>query len=653
MCGICGVAFSTRGEIAHSRVRAMTSAMTHRGPDGESFLFEQERAPGLALGMRRLSIIDLPGGHQPIWNETRDVAVIFNGELYNYRRLREALILCGHRFTTQSDTEILVHAWEEWGEDCLHELRGMFAFALLDLRHRHATVPVLFIARDPFGIKPLYYTQTPDGFAFASEVRALLAAELCSKVISQDALTAYLLFGSVSEPVTMLEGVFSLPPGHRMMLYIPERRRIPRARPWYDPARTPAARDQKRPRDFDAAALALRPLLQDAVEAHLIADVPVGLFLSSGLDSSAIAMLAGRAQSGIRSFTLTFPGTLFDEAALARVVADRCGSHHTEVPLDDAAILSRIDEALSALDQPTMDGINTYFVSWAARQVDLKVALSGLGGDELFGGYSTFSDVPRLHKLAQLGKLLPAAIRQAIAPLLQAAFTARGSSDAARKAASAWNNPATLPHLYFFARALFPPGPRLESLVNPRFRPSSIGADGVTLDPTWLGWLQRASDEAGVLQPIAGISWLEMRTYMVSTLLRDTDSVSMSRSLEVRVPLLDTPLVEFVNALPDAARQRPGSQKALLVESLRDILPPEILAQRKRTFTLPWEQWLRGPLCPRLEASFASLAPALAPHLHSDGVHAVWNEFLAGKTSWSRPWALYVLNEWCHRHLPA
>jgi asparagine synthase (glutamine-hydrolysing) len=631
----------------------MTAAMSHRGPDGEGFLVNEARAPGLALGMRRLSIIDLPGGHQPIWNETRDVAVIFNGELYNYRQLRDALALCGHRFSTLSDTEILVHAWEEWGEDCLPEFRGMFAFAVLDLSRRYATVPVLFLARDPLGIKPLYYTQTSDGFAFASEVRALLASGLCPKQISEDALTAYLLFGSVSEPVTLLEGVFSLPPGHKMMTYIPERRRVPRARPWYDATRSSAARDPNRPREFYGAARLIRPLLKDAVEAHLIADVPVGLFLSSGLDSSAIAMLAGRAKAGIQSFTLTFPGTTFDEAALARVVADRCGSRHTEVPLDGAAILSRIDEALAALDQPTMDGINTYFVSWAARQVGLKVALSGLGGDELFAGYSTFSDVPRLKKLAQTAKLLPAPLRRALAPMLRSMLGGAGKSDAASKAASAWTDPRVLPHLYFFARALFPPGGRLNDLVDPRFRASAIGSDGVTLDPTWLAWFQRVADEAAKLEPVAAISWLEMRTYMASTLLRDTDSVSMARSLEVRVPLLDTPLVEFVSALPDAARSKQGSQKALLVEALRDVLPPEILKQRKRTFTLPWDEWLRGPLRPRLDASFASPSSTLAQHLHFDGVRTVWNDFLAGKTSWSRPWSLYVLNEWCRRHLPA
>jgi asparagine synthase (glutamine-hydrolysing) len=650
VCGICGVAFANRTAEAELRVRAMAAALRHRGPDEDGFLVNEPRAPGLALGMRRLSIIDLKSGSQPVWNETRDVAVVFNGELYNYRELRERLSLLGHRFSTQSDTEILVHAWEEWGEDCLAELRGMFALALLDLRKRFATAPLLFLARDPLGIKPLYYAQTPDGFAFASEVRALVAAEVVPRQLSQDALTAYLLFGSVSEPVTMLEGVFSLPPGHRMLLYVPERRRVPRARPWWDPMQSPAARDPQKPRDLSSAARRLRPMLEDAVRAHLIADVPVGLFLSSGLDSSAIAALAARAQPDIRSFTLAFPGTAYDESALAREVAVRCGTRHTEVPLDGGAVLSRLDEALGALDQPTMDGINTYFVSWAAREVGLKVALSGLGGDELFVGYSTFADAPRFARMIRMSWFVPAPLRRAVLPLLQMLVLRQKTPDAARKAASAWSSPDALPHPYFFARALFPVG-ELGRLTEPRFRPSTVSADGVTLEPTWMGWLERAADGARKLEPIGGVAWLEMRSYMASTLLRDTDSVSMARSLEVRVPLLDTPLVEFVGSLPDVARQRAGTQKALLVEALGDLLPPQIVAQRKRTFTLPWEEWLRGPLRPRLEASFANLAPKIAPHLHAQGVREVWTNFLAGKTSWSRPWSLYVLNEWCRQHL--
>lgn len=630
----------------------MTAALRHRGPDEEGFLFGDNRAAGLALGMRRLSIIDLAGGQQPIWNETRDVAVIYNGELYNYRELRERLTLLGHRFRTQSDTEILVHGWEEWGEECLTELRGMFAFALLDMRGRFATAPLLFLARDPLGIKPLYYTQTAEGFAFASEVRALLASGIAAKQISEDALTSYLLFGSTSEPVTMVEGVFSLPPGHRMLLYVPERRRVPRARPWWDPHSSPAARDPGKPKNMDSAARKLRPLLEDAVRAHLIADVPVGLFLSSGLDSGAIAALAARAQAGIQSFTLSFPGTSYDESPLARKVAERCGTQHAEIPLDGVAVLARIDEAVAGLDQPTMDGINTSFVSWAAREVGLKVALSGLGGDELFAGYASFRNTALLERLTRIAWFVPWPLRHATAPLIANILGMRMPPDARAKAIAAWRNPDVLPHPYFYARALFPPG-QLGRLIEPRFRPSTVGADGVTLEPTWLGWLDRTGSEARKLEPVAATAWLEMRCYLASTLLRDTDSVSMARSLEVRVPLLDTPLVEFLGSLPDEARHRPGTQKALLVEALSGLLPEEILGQKKRTFTLPWEEWLRGPLGPKLELSFLEMAPSLRTLLRAEGVRGVWAAFLEGRTSWSRPWALYVLNEWSKHHLAA
>ena len=212
-------------------------------------------------------------------------------------------------------------------------------------------------------------------------------------------------------------------------------------------------------------------------------------------------------------------------------------------------------------------------------------------------------------------------------------------------------SPDALPHPYFFTRALFPVGAELSRLIEPRFRPSSVAADGVTLEPTWLGWLERAADGARKLEGMSGTSWLEMRCYMASMLLRDTDAVSMARSLEVRVPLLDTPLVEFVGGLPDGVRRREGIGKALLKDAVGDLLPQEILIQKKRTFTLPWEEWLRGPLRKRVEASFATPAASLATYIHGDGVREVWGAFLAGKTSWSRPWSIYVVNEWCRRQL--
>ena len=478
----------------------------------------------------------------------------------------------------------------------------------------------------------------------------MLASGAVDRKLSTDALTSYLLFGSVSEPVTLVEGAFSLPPGHALLLHLPDRRRTPRVRPWWDPTRSAAARDPKRPRDFAAASARLRTLLEDAVRAHLIADVPVGLFLSSGLDSSAIAVLAGRAQKGIQSFTLTFPDTPYDEGPLARVVAQRAGTHHTEVPLQGRDMLARVDEAVGALDQPTMDGINTYFVSWAAREVGLKVALSGLGSDELFGGYRTFADTPKLVRLEVVSRFIPGAFRRISAPLVNSFMARKGSADAARKASDAWLMPNVLPHPYFFARLLFPPS-EVSRLADARYRKSRVANDGMTLDPTWLAWLERTADQAGAAEPIAGVSWLEMRTYMASTLLHDTDCVSMARSLEVRVPFLDTPLVEFVTALPDAARVEPGVSKGLLRAALAGLMPPEILDQRKRTFTLPWEEWLRTSLRPRMESRLKELAPALKEHVHPAGVKNVWDNFLGGRTTWSRPWSLYVLNEWCRRHL--
>lgn len=627
------------------------AAMAHRGPDDDGFIAAPV-LPAAAVGMRRLSIIDLAGGHQPVFNETGDVGVVNNGEIYNFRELRKTLEAAGHKFRTRSDTEVIVHGWEQWGADCAVELRGMFAFAVLDWRKRNETgAPTLFLARDPLGIKPLYYAWHAGMLLFASEVRALLASGLIARRVSADAVTSYLMFGSVSEPVTLIEGVFSVPPGHRLTVLLPDRRRTPRPQLYWSISQKADPLKKTGPQDLTAAAGVVRPLLEDAVRSHLIADVPVGLFLSSGLDSAAIAALAAREQSGIHSFTVAFPEEEFNEAPQARKIAEHCGTTHQEVALSGAEMLARLEGALRALDLPTMDGINTYIVSWAARQVGMKVALSGLGGDELFGGYNTFSDTLRVADLARVARVIPAPLRSATRSIVERLMALRASSpDAARKAAAVWASPRNLAHPYFFTRLLFPPG-ELRRLMNPVIRSSAVGPDGDTLVPTWPGWLALSAGQAAHFDAVTAVSWLEMRSYMVSTLLRDTDSVSMNRSLEVRVPLLDTPLVEFVAKLPAAAKQKRGVKKALLAETLTDLLPQEVLSQRKRTFTLPWEAWLRGPLRSRVENGLAEPAPALESLLHRDGVRATWKSFLDGGTSWSRPWSLFVLNDWCRRHM--
>jgi asparagine synthase (glutamine-hydrolysing) len=378
------------------------------------------------------------------------------------------------------------------------------------------------------------------------------------------------------------------------------------------------------------------------VRSHLIADVPVGIFLSSGLDSTALAALASRAQGGIHTFTVAFPDLEFSEADLARRTAERLGTEHRELSLSDSDLTTRLDDAVAAFDQPSMDGINTYFVSWAARQAGLKVALSGLGSDELFGGYTSFHATIPMARLAGVAKVVPKPLRAPLAAPIEAFALSKYSPDARRKALAAWLDPSSFPHPYFFTRALF----------APQVASQWLHKNGTTLCETpWSHWLARGAQETASLDRFTGISWLELRSYLANTLLRDTDCMSMCHSLEVRVPFLDAPLVEYLLALPESAKKNPAQPKSLLIEALGDALPQEIVKQAKRTFTFPLENWLRGSLGKRVAAGLADWAPALESSLGREAGQRVWKDFLAGQTSWSRPWSLYVLNEWAKRNL--
>lgn len=639
MCGICGVIGETRGERAESQTRSMLAGMIHRGPDDEGVLSK----PGAALGMRRLSIIDLAGGHQPVFNEDGTVGIVFNGEVYNFAQLRDTLEKSGHRFGTRSDTEVIVHAYEEWGEKCVTYLRGMFAFAVWDGRAGQGEARVL-LARDRLGIKPLYYAIVDGALLFASEIRSLLASGAVARRLARESVEAYLLFGSVVEPMTMVQGVLSLPPGHSLMVSCREAWKCKPATYWDLASAAGELRKSALPRTIPEAAKVARPLLEEAVRSHLIADVPLGLFLSSGLDSTALVAMASRERKDLHTFTIVFPEQEFSESEIARRTAEHFGAEHRELMVSAEDMVARLPQAVGALDQPSMDGINTYFVSWTARQAGLKVALSGLGGDEVFGGYPTFRMTPRVAFAASLARKLPAALRRSMSQaLLGLGREGRASSrtDALRKFGAVWSGPDSLPHPYFFTRLLF----TAQQIEN--FSVSRKAASPAV----WRAALEQAAAGARRLGGDAGVSSLEMRSYMLNTLLRDTDSMSMSQSLEVRVPLLDHPLVEFVTALPDSARRRSGLPKALLAESLGKLLPREVIDQPKRTFTFPWRRWLRGPLGLEVAMRLGSITPSLAEVLDREEIYSVWRSFLMGRTGWARPWSLFVLNEWVRCHL--
>ena len=642
MCGICGVIGIESKETVEVLVRRMTAALVHRGPDGEGFL----TVPRVACGMRRLSIIDLPGGDQPIWNETNTVAVLYNGEIYNFHELRKDLESSGHIFRTNSDTEVVVHAFERWGENSVDHLRGMFAFAIVEMPQGPGGRPArVFLARDRSGIKPLYYTIFDGCLFFASEVRALLAGGAITPRLSPQALSSYLLFGSVGEPMTPLEGVLSLPPGCYLDLPIDDTpiRAVAPKQYWNG---TQALRSIA---NKDAGTVAaskpashVRSLLEDAVSSHLIADVPVGIFLSSGLDSTAIAALASGARKGIHTFTVAFPDVEFSEAEVSRRTAERLGTEHSEFSLSGEEMLARLDEAVAAFDQPSMDGINTYFVSWAARQAGLKVALSGLGSDELFGGYPSFRATSKIRRLANASRWLPKSLRQALAPEAGAAKLSGSTPDALRKASAAWLDPSALPHPYYFTRCLFTP-----MVVAGWLREEP----NAWRETAWAQWLADAAREARTRDEFTAVSWLELRSYLLSTLLRDTDAMSMHHSLEVRVPFLDSALVEYVLGLRESEKHNPAQPKSLLIAALGELLPKDLVAQRKRTFTFPWEKWMRGPLQQKISAGLGDWSPVLEALLGGQTAREIWTDFLAGRTTWSRPWSLYVLNQWVKRNL--
>ena len=644
MCGICGVVGIERPELAEDITRRMTGALLHRGPDEDGFLI----APSAALGMRRLSIIDLPGGHQPVFNESGNVAVVYNGEVYNFRELRKTLEDRGHAFRTHSDTEVVVHAYEEWGEQCVHEFRGMFAFAIWDARSsgisgEGARKAKIFLARDRLGIKPLYYATVGGAFLFSSEVRSLLASGQIRPRLSPDSLEAFLTFGSMVEPSTLVEGVFSIPPGHSLSFSADAPPQKPSPKPYWIYSEAVLHQQGPKPKNFQEAAKQLRPLLEETVREHMIADVPLGVFLSSGLDSTSLVALASRLQSDLHTFTVIFPEQRYSEAKISRETAQRFKTRHQEVLLAPDILVAQLDDAIKSLDQPTMDGLNTYFVSRAARESGLKVALSGLGSDEIFGGYSTFVSTPRAAFVAGLGRWIPGPLRR----LTAGAAVRIASGDGVRKAAAAWRSPRDFPHAYYFTRLLFTPS-RVRRLLAPYFDSKEYKSGG---DDPWRARMRETTRQAAQLDSFTSVSCFELQSYMVNTLLRDTDSASMANSLEVRVPFLDHRLVEFVGGLSRNSKYTPEVPKSLLVEALSDLLPDEVVGQSKRTFTLPWDVWLRGPLGVRLSQDLANLTPELRRYVNPRAVRGAWQNFVIGQTNWSRPWSLFVLNEWVRRHV--
>ncbi len=634
MCGIFGIV-SHRTQVPEGVLERGTKSLAHRGPDDSGTILLRETVPDsveIGLGNRRLAILDLsPHGHQPMQDADTGNWIVYNGEIYNFQEIRVELEQLGAKFASHSDTEVVLKAYARWGKQCLAKFRGMFAFAVWDARQHH-----LFLARDPMGIKPLYFSQAGQHFLFASEVRTLLSTGLVPARVDPAGLMNYLTFGSAYDPLTLIDSVRVLPAGHTLTWQCG----TVQISPYWDLADNSSLAGFEAPGNGNITGGRLRGILEETVRMQLISDVPVGVFLSGGIDSSAVVSLISRGGITPSTFSIVFREADFSEAQHSRAIAAKFHTDHHEINVSQLDVLNAIPDALRAMDLPTMDGINTFFVSRETRRAGVKVALSGLGGDEVFAGYSSFHTVPRMERFARMWSHMPGVARGGVARAFNAVAP---DNDRNRKVTSLMLRPESVLHPYFVSRMLFAPEQR-DLLLRETNTDVWEGAIGSQRDI-----LTRSLS----FDPINRVSYLESRCYMLNTLLRDADFMSMSQGLEVRVPLIDHVLAKAVLALPGASKVN-GTPKKLLVDALQGSLPDEIVHRPKRGFTLPFEHWmrqeLRSGLEPVLDARRIDQGP-LGAFLNGREVRSVWERFLSGSVSWSRPWSLYVLQRWCELHL--
>ncbi len=635
MCGIAGY-LGPRGPDLQAIGDALARSMAHRGPDHEgrrTFELRGARDRVLLLVHRRLSILDLsPLGHQPMHDPETGNWIVYNGEVYNFKEIARALEQRGARFRSRSDTEVILKGYALKGRAILDDLSGMFAFALWDAAREE-----LFLAVDPVGIKPLYYWIGPRGeLLFASELRALLSTGLIPRTVDPVGLEGYLSYGAVQAPNTFIAGARAFLPG--TCLAVPAGGTIGEPEPYWKP---PFPEENESAPVGEKLAGEIGDLLETVVRQHLVSDVPVGAFLSGGIDSSAIVALASRHSRDLQTFSVTFKEEEFSEAPYSREIARLYSPRHTELCLSESDLLQHLPDALDAMDQPTLDGMNVYIISRAVRQAGITVVLSGQGGDEVFGGYPTFQQVPQALRWRRRLGLVPGPGWRLLGRIWNAARARRRAmpDKIGQFLAGGGEGFGT----YLLLRQLFPPAVR-RSLFP-------AGGGGASPEGLPIAAAAALQEAAASLDPVNLVSFLELRTYLANMLLRDGDFMSMAHSLEVRVPFLDRRVVEHVARLPGTWKVGRSLPKPLLLQALRDRLPPMIYRRQKQGFTFPWPRWLRQELRPLAEGALSDRQAYADLGLDPEAVGKLWRSFLAGAPglSWSRIWSLIVLREWARR----
>ncbi len=614
MCGIAGIlnkhVFPTKDQI-----KGMTDALSHRGPDAEGFYLEGP----LAFGHRRLSIIDLSdAANQPFIDNSGRYIIVFNGEIYNYAEIKP--LLGEYQFRTHGDTEVILAGFIKWGPGCLKYLRGMFTIAIWDNKEES-----LFIARDRLGVKPLYLFLDNENFVFASELRAVLTMVRGERKLNRTAIAEYFRYQSIGFPFSPVEGIVQMEAGTWMRI----KDGLTHSETYWDPITN---RHDFRFTEKKQVEGKIKELMLQSVKRRLVSDVPVGALLSGGIDSSAIVgLMVESGDSSPKTFTISFDEEEFDESRYAEIVSKKFHTDHTPIHLKPEVMLEELTHALDAMDIPTGDGINNYVVSKAIHRNGIRVALSGVGGDELFAGYPIFSNYIRLQQNNWIWKT-PVFLRNLAGGLL-------GKSEKKDRIRQiiGLDSPAIENSYPVFRQLLSPEA--LKELTNLN------GVGGQTLSAQLM-----AKKTALLKLPYySQVTAAEYLGYTQQTLLKDTDQMSMASSLEIREPFFDQDLVEFVMSVPDHFKV-PVYPKSLLVESLKPLLPDEIVHRKKQGFVFPWNQWIKNELRSFCDKHINRMADR--EFIHGSNLKRIWNQFLNGNQNirWQEMWLFVVLDYWMEKN---
>jgi asparagine synthase (glutamine-hydrolysing) len=626
MCGICGIYRRTdNSAIEPDDVRRMNAVLEHRGPDDEGYFFSDE----IGLGMRRLSIIDLMTGQQPIWNEDRTCCIIYNGELYNFLDLRPQLEAKGHVFTTRSDTEVILHAYEEWGPACVRRFNGMFAIAIWD-----QSAHTLFLARDRVGEKPLYYYQDRDRLVFASEIKAILADRTIPRQLNVPGLANYLAFGRAAAPQTIYQDICKLLPAH----YLLARDGQLQIQQFWDVGDEPQLATDAALSEDDYAASILS-LLSDSVQRRMIADVPVGAFLSGGVDSSAIVALMKQHASGpVKTFSLGFAvGGSYNELWDARRVAKYFGTEHYELNVEHVDLVQTLRTLVYHYDEPFGDAASfpVYLLSRFARQ-HVKVVLTGDGGDELFGGYRRYA----VDEFAGAYQKLPGVLTHTLIPAV--VYPMRRLRRIKRTIQTL---PITDPARRYAAwLEVFSPDMQAELLCP------EVAATLAEYDPAWQYPLYYSRLNCGTATDhLNRLMYTDLKTLLVDAYMEKTDKATMAASLEARLPLLDYRLVELAFQIPSSSKLKGWSTKRILKRAVAPLVPSEVLRKRKHGFAVPTDPWFRGDLKDFAYEVLFDQRTRQRGYFNSQFVEKLWHEHVAGREVWdTQLWLLLNFELW-HR----